>query len=521
LIVQLCCGSRILIPVNYLNLATRLFVINSRLAFIFDNSSNQLHIVLCSHELSFFLLFAEHSSALSQPAVEEYKMSADDTNVPDTEVTFKVKTSSDGLHTITISESATVLDLKTKLSGGEFENVAVDRMRLIYSGRVMKDAEPLSTYKIKNGNTVHMVKSAPSNAAQTPAAPAATGSAVRAAPGVPTNMAAGTANNPLAGLTGARYAGHMGLPGAEMFGADGGVSLPLTFSRFILTQLQMGAPPSEDAIASMLEDPNLQQTLNEALNNPAMIDMMIQSSPGLRDNPHAREMLQSPEFRRMMTNPEAIRQAAQLRRMMGGGGGAGAFPAPGVTDTTPAGAAGSNPATGTTPFNPFAAAPGGANPFAALFGGAPGTTPAQSPPPPASAGQGTPGAGNDAPANAANPFGSLFGGPGAGGAGAFPFPMPQGLTPEMIAQAQQMAASGQFNSLFGGQNPFGAFGGGAGGAGAAASPPPPADNRPPEERYADQLRQLNDMGFYDFDQNVAALRRAGGSVQGAIEQLLR
>jgi ubiquilin len=39
-------------------------------------------------------------------------------------------------------------------------------------------------------------------------------------------MAAGTsAGNLLAGLTGARYAGHMGLPGAEMFGADGGVSL--------------------------------------------------------------------------------------------------------------------------------------------------------------------------------------------------------------------------------------------------------------------------------------------------------
>ncbi|PMD38270.1 ubiquitin-domain-containing protein [Hyaloscypha variabilis F] len=431
-------------------------------------------------------------------------MSADDAPVPDTEVTFKVKTSSDGQHTVTMAESATVLDLKTKLSGGDFENVAVDRMRLIYSGRVMKDPEPLSTYKIKAGNTVHMVKSAQSNAAQNPASanPSTAGSAARAAPGVPTNMAAGTANNPLAGLTGARYAGHMGLPGAEMFGADGG----------------MGAPPSEDAIASMLEDPNLQQSLNEALNNPAMIDMMIQQAPGLRDNPHAREMLQSPEFRRMMTNPEAIRQAAQLRRMMGGGAGANAFPAPGVTDTTPAGAAGSAP-NAAAPFNPFGAAPTGPNPFAALFGGMPGagTTPAQSPPLPGSAGQGTPGAGNDAPANPANPFGSLFGAPGAGGA----FPFPQGITPEMMQQAQQMAASGQFNDLFGGQNPFAAFGGGAGGVGGATSPPPPADTRPPEERYADQLRQLNDMGFYDFDQNVAALRRAGGSVQGAIEQLLR
>lgn len=155
-------------------------------------------------------------------------MGSEDTTTSeiDPQITFKVKTSSDGLHTITMAEAASVLDLKTKLSGDEYEKVSVDRMRLIYSGRVMKDAEPLSTYKIKAGNTIHMVKSAQSNAAQQPATtPSATpGGAPRAAAGVPTNMAAGTANNPLAGLTGARYAGHMGLPGMDMFGADGGVS---------------------------------------------------------------------------------------------------------------------------------------------------------------------------------------------------------------------------------------------------------------------------------------------------------
>nr|2BWE_A Chain A, DSK2 [Saccharomyces cerevisiae]2BWE_B Chain B, DSK2 [Saccharomyces cerevisiae]2BWE_C Chain C, DSK2 [Saccharomyces cerevisiae]2BWE_D Chain D, DSK2 [Saccharomyces cerevisiae]2BWE_E Chain E, DSK2 [Saccharomyces cerevisiae]2BWE_F Chain F, DSK2 [Saccharomyces cerevisiae]2BWE_G Chain G, DSK2 [Saccharomyces cerevisiae]2BWE_H Chain H, DSK2 [Saccharomyces cerevisiae]2BWE_I Chain I, DSK2 [Saccharomyces cerevisiae]2BWE_J Chain J, DSK2 [Saccharomyces cerevisiae]2BWE_K Chain K, DSK2 [Sacch len=42
----------------------------------------------------------------------------------------------------------------------------------------------------------------------------------------------------------------------------------------------------------------------------------------------------------------------------------------------------------------------------------------------------------------------------------------------------------------------------------------------PEERYEHQLRQLNDMGFFDFDRNVAALRRSGGSVQGALDSLL-
>ena len=51
-------------------------------------------------------------------------------------------------------------------------------------------------------------------------------------------------------------------------------------------------------------------------------------------------------------------------------------------------------------------------------------------------------------------------------------------------------------------------------------PAQPADDRPPEVRYEDQLRQLNDMGFYEFERNVQALRRSGGSVQGAIEYLL-
>jgi ubiquilin len=140
------------------------------------------------------------------------------------QLTFKIKTSGEGAHNITISETAQVIELKNLLSGESYENIPASRQRLIYSGRVMKDDEQLKVYKIKDGNTVHMVKSAASNAAQKPANTSASGSSsTPQATGVPTNMAAGTANNPLAGLTGARYAGHMGLPGMDMFGADGGV----------------------------------------------------------------------------------------------------------------------------------------------------------------------------------------------------------------------------------------------------------------------------------------------------------
>ena len=136
----------------------------------------------------------------------------------DAQVTFKVKTSSDRNHTITMAESATVLELKTKLAGEDLENIPVERQRLIYSGRVMKNDDTLGSYKIKTNNTIHMVKSAASNPSQAPA----TGPTPRA---VPENISAGTnPNDPLAGLTGARYAGHqINLPGMDMFGPDGGV----------------------------------------------------------------------------------------------------------------------------------------------------------------------------------------------------------------------------------------------------------------------------------------------------------
>ncbi|KAI5924048.1 hypothetical protein F4810DRAFT_159853 [Camillea tinctor] len=437
----------------------------------------------------------------------------------DASVTFKVKTSGDIQHTITMPEAALVSDLKAKLAGSEFENIPIERQRLIYSGRVMKNEEPLSTYKIKAGNTVHLVKSAASNPA--PAASTSSSSSTPALPQVPTNMAAGTANNPLAGLTGARYAGLTNLPSADMFGPDGGM---------------VGSMMDEDQLANMLSNPNVAQQMNEMMNNDQFLDMMIQSNPMLRNNPQAREMVRSPMFRQMMTNPEALRSAARIQRMMrGGSSGQGAFPMPGVTDNAPGeagnnnnnnatqntGTPGQNPAdiwgalgadafggNGQNPFgaffNPFAMGQAGAG--AGAGAGAAGATNTNT-----TQATGTPGAQaatdatrqgqanttENASGPPPNPFASLFGAPGANpNAGANPFGLPP-MSPEALQQMAQLMGMG---------SPSG------------TSAPP--DNRPPEERYAEQLRQLNDMGFYDFDRNVAALRRSGGSVQGAIEHLL-
>ena len=439
---------------------------------------------------------------------------ADDSATADQQVTFTIKSSSDQKHVVTVSLASTVADLKQKLAAADYANIPVERQRLIYSGRVLKDPDTLSACKIKEGNTVHLVKGAESNQRQNPAnqggSATAAGAGGSPANNVPQNIQAGTsAGDPLAQLTGARYAGFHGLPGADMFGADGG----------------LGAPPNPDQMLRMLDDPNFAQQMNEAMNNPAVIEM-LRNNPMIRDNPMARAAIENPELRRMMMNPDMIRMQMQMQRSMGGGGqGGGSFPMPGPTDTTPAGqntgsAEGQTGSTNAAP-NPFGGA-GGANPFAALFPGAGAGAGAGLG---AGAGAGTTPGQNTGSQPPANPFANIFGGGAQGGQGGQDQSSPFASAAQQMMQNPQMMQ--QMMQMMGGQggaggageagfNPFAAMGG-FGGQGQQQEAP--VDNTPPEERYAAQLRQLNDMGFYEFERNIQALRRSGGSVQGAIEYL--
>lgn len=323
---------------------------------------------------------------------------------------------------------------------------------------------------------------------------------------------------------------------------------------YIANNTQMGPPPNQDQLLRMMDDPNFLQQMNEAMENPAVIEMM-QNSPMVRNNPMAQEMLRNPEMRRMMFNPEMMRMQMQMQRAMDNNNGGSGFPMPGATNTTPGNENNAQGAAGSTqPPDPFSffgggAGAGGANPFASLMG-AGGANPFAPPPQNTS---GTTGAGADAAPGStpsgdatspppANPFAGLFGAPPTGAAGdqqSNPMAeMTRNLmqNPDALRNAMQMMSAMQGGN--GGASPFGGapFGQPPANATGTASPspnnpfaalfgpgafnPPPQDNRPPEEVYESQLRQLNEMGFYDFDGNVAALRRSGGNVQGAIEHLL-
>ncbi|KAK6522566.1 hypothetical protein TWF281_002005 [Arthrobotrys megalospora] len=452
------------------------------------------------------------------PAAGSSAAAGADESKDEDSISFTVKSIADTKIPVTVNRFTSIADLKQQLA--EPSSIPADRQRLIYSGRVLKDDQTVDSYKIQNGHTVHLVKGAPSNAAaargaiggssaSTSGTGAAGGSGSTNPPQQLPSMAAGTGTNPLSRLT-----NHIPLPSADVFGPDGG----------------MGPPPNPEQMLNLMEQPEVRASMNALLQNPALLESLIQSNPMLQAmGPDARRMMQSEEFRRMMTDPTIFRQMTQMQRTLGIGpfggrgfggpmGPAGGFPAPGVTDQTPAdqtqqqqqagnGAAGA----GATPAPPV-------NPFAALFGNPPQT-------PPTASGAGSPGAGSPNPFMLFNP--ALF--------GAAPQP-PAGQT--QTPGGDQTGATGQqqppnpFNPFMppgGGmdlnqlQNMMQILGmgpGGAGGLGGFGAPPAPADNRPPEERYAEQLRQLNDMGFFDFDRNIAALRRTGGSVQGAVEYLL-
>jgi ubiquilin len=82
--------------------------------------------------------------------------------------------------------------------------------------------------------------------------------------------------------------------------------------------------------------------------------------------------------------------------------------------------------------------------------------------------------------------------------------------------------------MFGAQNGMGGTGANPAvnpfmmnGFGAAPNPMQQQQNQNAATMFANQLNQLNNMGFTDADANLQALIATGGNVQAAIDRLLQ
>ncbi|GAC99020.1 hypothetical protein PHSY_006617 [Pseudozyma hubeiensis SY62] len=405
-----------------------------------------------------------------------------------TPLKINIKGPSDIKLTIEITSDQTVRQLKEAIEKQK-PDVPADSQRLIYAGKVLKDEEALSVYKVKDGNTIHMVKSAARSAPTTgnpsvpgtaPAASSGSNNAASSqAQGVPSNFSAGQnfTNNPLSALNRADYAGpHMARLLNESGGAFGGMGLN---------------PRDPNMMMGLMQNPEVQRQMRDMMSRPEFIDQMIAMNPQLQGMaPQMRQMMQSEQFREMITNPETMQRMTQMSQLMesaGMGGGMGGMAGLGGLGGFGAGGAG-----------------GGAGQW-----------------PPAGA-FGETGSGGNSNNGNDGAHRNLFtaAGAGAGGDNANSRDAGQGAPPNPFADPsflQQMfggaggsGGAGAFGGL-GGLGGLGGFGGGA---------PASRDSRPPEERFSSQLEQMQGMGFYDGQANVRALLMAGGSVEGAIGILL-
>lgn len=125
----------------------------------------------------------------------------------------------------------------------------------------------------------------------------------------------------------------------------------------------------------------------------------------------------------------------------------------------------------------------------------------------------------------------MLGGTGANAGGAVPTWPPPGAFGGDVGTEQRAAGEGANADPLAGLGGLDGLGG-LGGLGAlgglgnlqqllGASPSQATTNGPPpEERYATQLEQLQNMGFTDARANLRALLMSGGSVEAALGILL-
>ncbi len=171
-----------------------------------------------------------------------------------------------------------MFQFKAKVSP-EFNNAPIEQLCLIFSGKIMKDHETLSTHNIKDGMTVHLViRSGAGNRQQSQQSQQA---------------AADVSQTPF-GLGGVG-----GIPGMSNIG--------LGSANFMEMQqrMQSGMMQNPEFMRQVMDSP-LTQSL---MSNPEIMRSLIES------NPQMRQLLdRNPEIRQMMSNPDVLRQTMEVAR---------------------------------------------------------------------------------------------------------------------------------------------------------------------------------------------------------------
>ncbi|KAI9296669.1 hypothetical protein K502DRAFT_323679 [Neoconidiobolus thromboides FSU 785] len=276
-------------------------------------------------------------------------------------IKIHVKMSDGQKDTYDVSSETLIGDFKQTIS--EKMEIPKERLRLIFAGKVLKDEQSLSSYNLKNDNTIHLVKGAATTNKAAPQAPTNNTSTTQNTNAPNTTTDSTTQNNtpfPFGGQNPADLLSQFNLPPLGGQGGNGTNAQGNPFGNL------GGMGNMENLQNSLLNDPNSMNFFTSLMSNPEVVRSVMQFNPQLQNMGMTPEqissmmsMMNTPGMREMMASP-------QMREMMSGNmggamGGMGSNPF-GANTGTNTGTNGNNPALGSNPRVPnLFEAFGGAN----------------------------------------------------------------------------------------------------------------------------------------------------------------
>ncbi|KAI8342118.1 hypothetical protein BC941DRAFT_415412 [Chlamydoabsidia padenii] len=466
-------------------------------------------------------------------------------------ITVKIRPSTGILFDVEFDPDCTVFQLKEKV-GDKMAGTSAKLLKLVYSGRILKDEDTCSSYKLANGHTLHVVKS------KTPSATATSSPSSSSSPAAKTTIA--TTPPPSSTVP----TGNNNATPTTQSSQTTNRATPFSSAASPFPGMGDGMPQmNPEAMRQMMDNPFMQGLLN----NTDFVRSIIMSNPQMRtlveENPEIGHAINNPDFLRqsieMMRNPELMREAQRsndralsniealpggfnhLRRMYStiqdplesatrpidtlsdeanerlarqlnvtsvqeNTLNTQALPNPWAAPTNNNNNNNNANNTNSSSTNTSASA----NPFAALMGGSgSGSTPFAFP--------------FMGPPNPINPT-SSDSSPSATGdqqqrSGSN---LPFWADPNLAAQLQQSMMMGQQSNNGFSDMPFmpNFWGGLNNNNNNSTTSDSTTPVESPEIRFQAQLDQLEDMGFFEKQANIRALLATGGNIEAAVEYLL-
>lgn len=213
---------------------------------------------------------------------------------------INVQASHDKKFTIEVEPADGTGELKEKI--GENQQIPPEELRLIFSGRILKEGDTVTSLKMTEGNTIHMVRSGKKSIPITGAAP---GSSTASTVSVTTNPQL-SPNRPPANIP----------PGAPpmMMGMS-----PNALAQMMGSMPPMGAggPPdmaNNPMMGAMLNNPEMMRQTMEMLSaNPQLLQTALQMNPAYQNAP--------PQVQQLMQRPEFLRMVLEMSMAQSGGAG--------------------------------------------------------------------------------------------------------------------------------------------------------------------------------------------------------